>query len=129
MVLEGQAEEGEWEGLSTYGLGDGNNKNNNNAGGSGGGGGGKWELRLPVGVIGDDWAPESQVQQRIVAKLSAVNRAVFVTGWKKGFTTITSNRTVATTIEGLVEDGETGPDVFVLNTSRSLVGKAKRIDL
>ncbi|PWW79611.1 hypothetical protein C7212DRAFT_350454 [Tuber magnatum] len=119
MVLEGQAEEGEWEGLSTYGLG---------ASGAGGGGG-KWELKLPVGIIEDDWAPENQVQQRIVAKLSTVNRAVFVTGWKKGFTTITSNRTVAKTIEGLVEDGETGPDMFVLNTSRSLVGKAKRIDV
>jgi len=121
MILEGQAEEGEWEGLSAYGLDD------KNAGG--GGGGGKWELKLPVGVIEDDWTPENQLQQRIVAKLSTVNRAVFVTGWKKGFTTITSNRTVAKTIEGLVEDGETGPDMFVLNTSRSLVGKAKRIDV
>ncbi|KAG0124384.1 hypothetical protein HOY82DRAFT_184800 [Tuber indicum] len=119
MVLEGQAEEGEWEGLSTYGL------DHNSAGASGG----KWELKLPVGVIEDDWAPENQPQQRIVAKLSTVNRAVFVTGWKKGFTTITSNRTVAKTIEGLIEDGETGPDMFVLNTSRSLVGKAKRIDV
>ena len=118
MILEGQSEEGEWEGLSAYGLDD--NKS---------GWGGKWELKLPVGVIEDDWTPENQLQQRIVAKLSTVNRAVFVTGWKKGFTTITSNRTVAKTIEGLVEDGETGPGMFVLNTSRSLVGKAKRIDV
>lgn len=122
MILEGQAEEGEWEGLSAYGLDDKNAA-------VGAGGGGKWELKLPVGVIEDDWTPENQLQQRIVAKLSTVNRAVFVTGWKKGFTTITSNRTVAKTIEGLVEDGETGPDMFVLNTSRSLVGKAKRIDV
>jgi len=121
MILEGQVEEGEWEGLSPYGLDDKST--------GGGGGGGKWELRLPVRVIEDDWAPENQLQQRIVAKLSTVNRAVFVTGWKKGFTTITSNRTVAKTIKGLVEDGETGPDMFVLNTSRSLVGKAKRIDV
>ncbi|KAG0644834.1 hypothetical protein HOY80DRAFT_214358 [Tuber brumale] len=119
IVLEGQTEDGEWEGLSTYGLDD------NSTGASGG----KWQLKLPVGVVEDDWAPENQPQQRIVAKLSTVNRAVFVTGWKKGFTTITSNRTVAKTIEGLVEDGETGPDMFVLNTSRSLVGKAKRIDV
>ncbi|RPA93551.1 hypothetical protein L873DRAFT_1847162 [Choiromyces venosus 120613-1] len=117
MLLEGEAEVGEWEGLSTYGLGRG-----------GGGEGEKWVLGLPVRVIDDDWEPESNLQERVGGRLSGVNRAVFITGWKRGFTTVTSNRAVAKSIEGLVGDGEVGPHVVVLGSSRSLVGKGRNID-
>lgn len=71
---------------------------------------------------------ELECQTRISQKLSQVNRSVFMTGWRRGYTTITSNRTVAKLIEGQILEGEKGPDLFVLETARSLVGKAKRIE-
>lgn len=71
---------------------------------------------------------ELECQRRISSKLSHVNRSVFIAGWKRGYTTITSNRGVAKIIEKQIYDGEKGPDLFVLGTARSLVGKAKRIE-
>ncbi|RPB09255.1 hypothetical protein P167DRAFT_608064 [Morchella conica CCBAS932] len=71
---------------------------------------------------------EKECMTRVSKKLSQVNRSVFMMGWEKGYTTVTSNRTVAKLIEGQVGDGEKGPDLFVLDTARSLVGKAKRIE-
>lgn len=71
---------------------------------------------------------EKECMTRVSKKLSQVNRSVFMMGWKKGYTTVTSNRAVAKLIEGQVGDGEKGPDLFVLDTARSLVGKAKRIE-
>lgn len=74
--------------------------------------------------------PESLLdcQTRVSRKLSQVNRSVFMEGWKRGYTTVTSNRTVAKLIEGQIQEGEKGPDLFVLETARSLVGKAKKIE-
>ncbi|KAH0602603.1 uncharacterized protein H6S33_008684 [Morchella sextelata] len=71
---------------------------------------------------------EKECMARVSKKLSQVNRSVFMMGWKKGYTTVTSNRTVAKLIEGQVGEEEKGPDLFVLDTARSLVGKAKRIE-
>lgn len=90
---------------------------------------GGMDLKFPVKIVEDEIEPEGDVQAKVMAKLSTVNRAVFMTGWKKGFTTVTSNKTIAKAIEGLIEDGEQGPDMLVLNASRSLVGKGKSIDI
>ncbi|TGZ80483.1 hypothetical protein EX30DRAFT_396209 [Ascodesmis nigricans] len=86
-------------------------------------------LRLPVSILGDDSGEEeSEVMKRIKAKLSAVNRSAFMGGWKAGLTTVTSNKTVARMVEGLVNIDEVGPDFYVIDAARSLVGyKGKKI--
>lgn len=90
-------------------------------------------LLLPIRTLspenpGSDADLEFECQRRVSSKLSQVNRSVFMVGWKRGYTTITSNRNVAKIIEKHICDGEKGPDLFVLGTARSLVGKAKRIE-
>lgn len=69
----------------------------------------------------------------IVAKqLTLINQSVFLYGWHKGLTTVSSNRSVAHKIENLVEaarggDEELrGPNVWLTAMSRSLVGKEKQ---
>ncbi|KAL7272755.1 hypothetical protein RUND412_004424 [Rhizina undulata] len=74
------------------------------------------QLRLPIEVLKEDLVKVDDVlvEERMKAvsqKLSVINRSVFVTGWKLGLTTITSNRNVVKIIEGIVEqDGGVGPD-------------------
>ncbi|KAJ5952133.1 uncharacterized protein N7479_010546 [Penicillium vulpinum] len=63
--------------------------------------------------------------------LSDINRSVFLYGWVTGLTTISSNRTIDKQIETTIEDsrkdddGLEGPDVWICDTARSLVGKDK----
>ncbi|KAJ5442706.1 Protein of unknown function DUF1308 [Penicillium cf. griseofulvum] len=63
--------------------------------------------------------------------LSDINHSVFLYGWVTGLTTISSNRTIDKQIEVTVEDnrkgddGLQGPDVWICDTARSLVGKDK----
>lgn len=63
--------------------------------------------------------------------LSDINHSVFLYGWVTGLTTISSNRTIDKQIEATVEDnrkgddGLEGPDVWICDTARSLVGKDK----
>ncbi|KAJ5817667.1 hypothetical protein N7447_007675 [Penicillium robsamsonii] len=63
--------------------------------------------------------------------LSDINHSVFLYGWVTGLTTISSNRTIDKQIEATVEDnrkdddGLQGPDVWICDTARSLVGKDK----
>ncbi|KAJ5719402.1 hypothetical protein N7493_007857 [Penicillium malachiteum] len=63
--------------------------------------------------------------------LSDINYSVFMYGWVKDMTTITSNRTIDKQIETTIEknrnDDESieGPHVWVCDTARSLVGKDK----
>ncbi|KAJ5496727.1 hypothetical protein N7463_008714 [Penicillium fimorum] len=63
--------------------------------------------------------------------LSDINNSVFLYGWITGLTTISSNRTIDKQIEATVEDnrndddGLQGPDVWICDTARSLVGKDK----
>jgi hypothetical protein len=91
-------------------------------------------LKLPVETVTDysrtdgEEEEEEEVFTRVSKKLSVVNRGAFTTGWKRGLTTVTSNRAVAKMVEGCVGAQETGPDVWVVNAARSLVGKAKRIE-
>ncbi|KAJ5558412.1 hypothetical protein N7461_002384 [Penicillium sp. DV-2018c] len=63
--------------------------------------------------------------------LSDINYSVFLYGWVTGLTTISSNRTIDKQIETTIEenrDGDDdlrGPDVWICDTARSLVGKDK----
>ncbi|EKV10654.1 DNA methylase, N-6 adenine-specific, conserved site [Penicillium digitatum] len=63
--------------------------------------------------------------------LSDINHGVFLYGWVTRLTTISSNRTIAKQIEATVEDNRKGddslegPDVWICDTARSLVGKDK----
>ncbi|CAG8008750.1 unnamed protein product [Penicillium nalgiovense] len=63
--------------------------------------------------------------------LSDINHSVFFYGWVTGLTTISSNRTIDKQIEATIEenrkgdDSLEGPDVWICDTARSLVGKDK----
>jgi hypothetical protein len=72
--------------------------------------------------------------------LSEINRSVFLHGWCQKIVTISSNRAVAKEIEKLVcqlldtrderegvilSDDVVGPDIWVCDTARSLIGKEK----
>ena len=92
---------------------------------------------LPICIIPFD--PEAclaelpPVATKVAAQLTEINKSVFLFGWVKGWTTISSNRTVAKLIEGVVEAEGTGegkeevigPDVWLCGMARSLVGKEK----
>ncbi|KAJ6147774.1 hypothetical protein N7497_009756 [Penicillium chrysogenum] len=63
--------------------------------------------------------------------LSDINYSVFLYGWVTGLTTISSNRTIDKQIEVTIEENREGddslggPDVWICDTARSLVGKDK----
>ncbi|KAI9043505.1 uncharacterized protein KD926_003656 [Aspergillus affinis] len=63
--------------------------------------------------------------------LSDINYSVFLYGWATGMTTISSNRTVVKQIEATVEkqrngdENLEGPQIWVCDTARSLVGKER----
>ena len=69
------------------------------------------------------------VAEKVSDFLRGVNPSVFLFGWWSGYTTISSNRTVAKEIEKVIEDNRTGdeagPAIWVSAESRSLVGKEK----
>ena len=95
--------------------------------------------RLPIRIV-DDTALDSNMERAIqngnlpsvakdVAKrLSDNNRSTFIYGWLSGTTTVSSNRTVAKQIEAIVEkdgQGAMGPEIWVREPARSLLGKEK----
>ncbi|KAA6408601.1 MAG: hypothetical protein FRX48_07683 [Lasallia pustulata] len=90
-------------------------------------------LRLPVREVGagvGEGRGLSKVQRKVAGRLTVINRSVFLYGWIEGFTTVSSNRTVAKLIESIVEEEmegeeERGPDVWLCGTARSLLGKEK----
>ncbi|CAG8413494.1 unnamed protein product [Penicillium salamii] len=69
------------------------------------------------------------VVHEVAKTLSDINNSVFLYGWVTGLTTISSNRTMDKQIEATVEsnrrddDDLKGPDVWICDTARSLVGK------
>ncbi|KAJ5874260.1 uncharacterized protein N7529_002690 [Penicillium soppii] len=71
------------------------------------------------------------VVHEVEKDLSDINKSVFLYGWVTGLTTISSNRTIDKQIEATVEsnrnndDDLRGPDVWICDTARSLVGKDK----
>lgn len=96
------------------------------------------ELRFPLTIvpsvsqselkaaIGDRKLPP--IAEQISQQLTDINRSVFMYGWVKGISTASSNRTVAKWIEATVEkegDGGVGPEIWLREPARSLLGKEK----
>ena len=68
------------------------------------------------------------VAEQVANQLTDINRSVFMYGWMTNVTTVSSNRTVAKLIEVIVEKGgkgAVGPDVWLREPARSLLGKEK----
>jgi hypothetical protein len=67
--------------------------------------------------------------QAVKKQLTSINQSVFLHGWAKGVTTVTSNRTVVKQMENVLarEAGgeEEWPLIWLCPTARSLVGKEK----
>jgi hypothetical protein len=60
-----------------------------------------------------------------------VSKSVFLYGWSTGRTTITANGVAARKIESVIEkmrtsDSQVGPDIWLCQTPRSLIGKESR---
>lgn len=68
------------------------------------------------------------VATQVADQLTDINRSVFMYGWMESMTTVSSNRTVAKQIEGIVEKdgaGAVGPEIWLREPARSLLGKEK----
>ena len=66
--------------------------------------------------------------EQISEQLTEINRSVFMYGWVNGFTTVSSNRAVTKWIESSVEkegSGAVGPEIWLREPARSLLGKEK----
>ena len=97
------------------------------------------KLRLPIRVVpaactGSDIRSAIQtgalpsVAEQVAEQLTDINRSVFMYGWIQGVTTVSSNRTVAKQIEAIVEkdgSGAMGPEIWLREPARSLLGKEK----
>lgn len=95
--------------------------------------------KLPVRVVEAKSAIDSArqhgklppVADKVGDVLSDINYSVFLYGWSVGLATISSNRTAVKQIELTVEkhrngdENLEGPPVWVCDTARSLVGKAR----
>ena len=65
---------------------------------------------------------------QVADQLTDINRSVFIYGWVHKMTTVSSNRTVAKQVEGIVEkdgQGAVGPEIWLREPARSLLGKEK----
>ncbi|KAF2736568.1 hypothetical protein EJ04DRAFT_489829 [Polyplosphaeria fusca] len=72
-----------------------------------------------------------KVAPRIASEIGPLNTAIFFHGWAEDVTTLSSNRVRAKQMENLInehglEDGETGPNVWLCGESRSLIAKEGR---
>ena len=68
------------------------------------------------------------IAESIADELTEINRSVFLYGWVKGFTTVSSNRAVAKWIESAIEKAGNrgvGPEIWLREPARSLLGKEK----
>jgi hypothetical protein len=88
------------------------------------------DWRLPIKVQEGKYDLENlpTVAKKLEDALTEINRSVFLWGWERGIVTVSSNRAVAKTVEGIVdaEEGEVeGPAMWLCATARSLVGKEK----
>lgn len=76
-------------------------------------------------IQGDTLPP---VALQVAEQLTDINRSVFIYGWMQSMTTVSSNRTVAKQVEGIVEkygQGAVGPEIWLREPARSLLGKEK----
>jgi hypothetical protein len=88
-------------------------------------------LRLPITTQ----VPEEEATtlpasaDAVKQQLTSINQSVFLHGWAKGVTTVTSNRTVVKQIENILakeaSDEKEWPLIWLCPTARSLVGKEK----
>ena len=65
---------------------------------------------------------------QVADQLTDINRSVFMYGWMQRITTVSSNRTVAKQVESIVEkngQGAVGPEIWLREPARSLLGKEK----
>jgi hypothetical protein len=109
-------------------------------------------LKLPIRLVSTDDATaypttvDTSVAEKVAPQLSALNQSIFLYAWRAGIATLTSNRTVAKQIDGIIDEaldamtphrsakkGEggsigndfIGPKLWLCATSRSLIGKDK----
>ena len=90
------------------------------------------DWKLPVRVVEDevDVKQLPECFEKAWLELTPINRSVFLWGWATGYTTFTSNGTVARLVQRMAdaavekEDIE-GPRIWLCDTARSLVGKEK----
>jgi hypothetical protein len=92
------------------------------------------DWQLPVEIMDIDLATLQAglppIAEKVSAALTDLNKSIFLYGWAKGYTTVTSNEATSHTIERNIEedrvDEETeGPDIWMYGNFRSLVGKEK----
>ena len=65
---------------------------------------------------------------QVADQLTDINRSVFMYGWMQSMTTVSSNQTVAKQVESIVEKdgrGAVGPEIWLREPARSLLGKEK----
>lgn len=105
-----------------------------------------WNIPIRIVQASIDLEQLDPLKKSVAKQLTAINQSVFLYGWLLGITTVSSNRTVARLVEGIVEgvmegagaeedgggnqDGQgedecTGPEIWLCETARSLVGKEK----
>ena len=87
-------------------------------------------LQLPIHIIDTDieLTRLPSIATKVTAHLTDINKSVFLFGWQEGYTTVSSNRAVVKTLEHVFEEErseEVGPDVWLVGTARSLVGKER----
>lgn len=90
-------------------------------------------LQLPIKVVKRE-AEDSRlppVAEVVAAQLSPINKSVFLYGWATGFTTLSSNRTVAKQIEHIIaekgiDEADVGPPIWLCGEARSLVARQGR---
>ncbi|KAE8350565.1 hypothetical protein BDV28DRAFT_36261 [Aspergillus coremiiformis] len=97
------------------------------------------QLKMPIKTVEAKSVIDSGIGQgklpavshKVAEILSDINHSVFFYGWVTGITTISSNRTVVKQIETIVEEKRNGdedlegPQIWVCDTARSLIGKEK----
>lgn len=88
------------------------------------------DILLPISVKSADihLSQLPSIASKVSAQLSDINRDIFLYGWLERITTISSNRAVVKTMEAVFEEEnseETGPDIWLVGTARSLVGKER----
>jgi hypothetical protein len=88
-------------------------------------------LLLPILVQVPDLEQSSlpASAEAVKKQLTSINQSVFLHGWAKGVTTVTSNRTVVKQMENTLareaSDEKEWPLIWMCPTARSLVGKEK----
>lgn len=90
-----------------------------------------WQLPIKVVKREVESARLPPVAEAVAAQLSPINKSVFLYGWATGFTTLSSNRTVAKQIEHIIaekgtDEADVGPPIWLCGEARSLVAKQGR---